>query len=310
MAATKSRVLIVGGTGYLGKRMVKASIALGHPTFVLIRPDVISNIQKAQLVVSFKQAGAHLIQGSIEDQESIVSALRQVDVVVSTMAETQLLQQLKLIQAINEVGTIKRFLPSEFGMDPDRMDHAIEPGNVIFAQKRKVRRAIEAAGIPYTYISANCFAGYFLAGLAQYACFLPPLHKAFIHGQGNAKVIWVDEDDIAAYAMKAIDDPRTLNKTVYVCPPQNILSQLEVVEIWEKLSGRLLEKPRILEEDWLTQMQDESNSFEKKVAMALFYHIFHKGELTNFEIPNECEATQLYPEIKFTTVKLYLSRFL
>eukprot|EP01018_Ginkgo_biloba_P001417 Gb_31337 [translate_table: standard] len=107
MTATKSRVLIVGGTGYLGKRMVKASIALGHPTFVLIRPDVISNIQKAQLVVSFKQAGAHLIQGSIEDQKSIVSALKQVDVVVSTMAETQLLQQLKLIQAISEVGTIK-----------------------------------------------------------------------------------------------------------------------------------------------------------------------------------------------------------
>eukprot|EP01018_Ginkgo_biloba_P034754 Gb_24826 [translate_table: standard] len=122
-------------------------------------------------------------------------------------------------------------------------------------QKRKVRRAIEAAGIPYTYISANCFAGYFLAGLAQDACFLPPLDKAFIYGQGNAKVIWVDEDDITAYTMKAIDDSRTLNKTVYIHPPQNILSQSEVVQIWEKLCGRLLEKPCILKEDWLTQMQ-------------------------------------------------------
>jgi NAD dependent epimerase/dehydratase family enzyme len=58
-----SRVLIVGGTGYMGKRMVMASLALGHPTFVLVRADqVISNINKAQLVISFKQAGAHLLQ--------------------------------------------------------------------------------------------------------------------------------------------------------------------------------------------------------------------------------------------------------
>eukprot|EP01018_Ginkgo_biloba_P001418 Gb_31336 [translate_table: standard] len=218
-------------------------------------------------------------------------------------------------------------------MDPDRMEHAIEPGNVIFAQKRKVRRAIEAAGIPYTYISANCFAGYFLAGLAQYAYFLPPLDKAFIYGRGNAKefyslpqlpggglvmftyvnaVIWVDEDDIAAYTMKAIDDSRTLNKTVYIRPPQNILSQSEVVQIWEKLCGRLLEKPCILEEDWLTQMQVESMSLERKVVMAHLYHIFYRGDLTNFEIDRleECEASLLYPELEYTTVEFYLHRFI
>ena len=36
--AEKSKILIFGGTGYIGKFMVKASIFLGHPTYVDARP--------------------------------------------------------------------------------------------------------------------------------------------------------------------------------------------------------------------------------------------------------------------------------
>ncbi|KAH1150081.1 hypothetical protein GYH30_044223 [Glycine max] len=32
--------------------------------------------------------------------------------------------------------------------------------------------------------------------------------------------------------------PRTLNKTVYTRLPENILSKREVVQIWEKLTGK------------------------------------------------------------------------
>ncbi|KAH9300335.1 hypothetical protein KI387_011918, partial [Taxus chinensis] len=255
MGRPPSRVLIVGGTGYLGRNMVKASLGQGHPTFVFVRPDFVSNIHKAQLLISFKQAGAHLVQGSFDDHDSLIIAVKQVDVVISAMAENQLLQQLKLVRAMQEVGSVKRFLPSEFGMDADRMEHAMEPANVIFNQKIAVRRATEAAGIPHTYISANCFAGYFLGGLAQYNHFVPPLDKAIIYGEGNHKVIWVDEGDIATYALKTIDDPRTENKIVYIRPPLNILSLIEVVEMWENLCGKVLHKPVISEEDWLASMQ-------------------------------------------------------
>lgn len=82
---------------------------------------------------------------------------------------------------------MQRFLPSEFGIDPDRMEHAIEPGNVTFIDKREVRRAIEAAGIPYTYVSANCFAGYFVGSLAQLGRVTPPTDRVCIYGDGNTK---------------------------------------------------------------------------------------------------------------------------
>ena len=72
-------------------------------------------------------------------------------------------------------------------MDVDRMEHAIPPGNLMFVDKRRVRRAIEQAKIPYTYISPNCFAGIFLAGLGQLATFMPPRDHVIIYREGDKK---------------------------------------------------------------------------------------------------------------------------
>lgn len=52
-------------------------------------------------------------------------------------------------------------------------------------------------------------------------------------------VIWADEDDIATYTINIVDDPRTLNKTLYLRPAANILSHKQVVQIWEKQWKRL-----------------------------------------------------------------------
>ena len=83
----------------------------------------------------------------------------------------------------------QRFIPSEFGTDPARMGHAIEPGRVTFDDKMVVRKAIEEAKIPFTYISANCFAGYFLGGLCQPGYILPSRDSVTLLGDGNKKGI-------------------------------------------------------------------------------------------------------------------------
>lgn len=81
---------------------------------------------------------------------------------------------------------MQRFFPSEFGNDVDRV-HAVEPAKSAFAIKVQIRRAIEAEGIPYTYVSSNCFAGYFLPTLAQPGVSSPPRDKVIILGDGNPK---------------------------------------------------------------------------------------------------------------------------
>ncbi|KAK6137245.1 hypothetical protein DH2020_029016 [Rehmannia glutinosa] len=259
----KSRVLVVGGTGYIGRRLVKASLAEGHPTYILRRPEIGLDIDKLQILMEFKRQGARLIEGSFSDHRSLVEAVKQVDVVICAMSGVHfrshnLLLQLKLVDAIKEAGNIKRFLPSEFGLDPAQMEHALEPGRVTFDEKMIVRKAIEEAKIPHTYVSANCFGGYFVGNLSQMETLLPPKHKVLIYGDGNVKAVFMDEDDIATYTIKSIDDPRTLNKTLYLRPPENILSQRELIEKWEKLSGNTLEKITISKQDFLAQMKGAS----------------------------------------------------
>jgi uncharacterized membrane protein YukC len=63
------------------------------------------------------------------------------------------------------------------------------------------------------------------------------------------------EEDVAAYMIKAVDDLRTLNKTLYISPPNNILSMNEMVTLWEKKIGKSLEKTHISEEQILKSIQ-------------------------------------------------------
>ena len=67
------------------------------------------------------------------------------------------------------------------------MEHALEPGRVTFDDKMVVRKAIQEANIPFTYVSANCFAGYFLGGLCQFALITPYVDSVVLYGDGNVK---------------------------------------------------------------------------------------------------------------------------
>jgi len=108
----KSRVLVVGGTGYIGRRIVRASLAQGHPTLVLMRPEIGLDIDKLQMLLSFKAQGARLVEASLEDHAALVAAVAQADVVISAMSGVHfrshnLLLQHKLVEAIKEAGNIK-----------------------------------------------------------------------------------------------------------------------------------------------------------------------------------------------------------
>jgi len=221
-----------------------------------------------------------------------------------------ILVQLELVDAIKEAGNIKQFFPSEFGMDPARMGDALEPGRVTFDEKMVVRKAIEEAKIPFTYVCGACFAGYFGGNLSQLGSLVPPRDKVFLYGDGNVKVNIMDEDDIATYTVKAIDDCRAINKTLYLRPSVNIISQRQLVDKWEMLLGKKLEKISISAQDFLASMK--GMDFASQVGVGHFYHVFYEGCLTNFEASgeHEREVSELYPEVQCTTMDTYLKRYL
>ena len=65
------------------------------------------------------------------------------------------------------------------------------------------------------------------------------------------------EDDIGTYTIRAVDDPRTLNKILYLRPPGNIYSFNELVSLWEKKIGKTLEKIYVPEEKMLKDIQGQ-----------------------------------------------------
>jgi hypothetical protein len=65
----------------------------------------------------------------------------------------------------------------------------------------------------------------------------------------------MDEDDVATYTIKSIDDRRALNKTIYLRPAENILSQNVLIAKWEKLSGKVLQKIPIPSREFLASME-------------------------------------------------------
>ncbi|KAH9656732.1 Phenylcoumaran benzylic ether reductase 1 [Citrus sinensis] len=234
------------------------------------------------------------MQGDVLNHGSLVKAIKQVDVVISTVGHTLLADQVKIIAAIKEAGNVKRFFPSEFGNDVDRVN-AVEPAKSAFVTKAKIRRAVEAEGIPYTYVASNFFAGYFLPNLSQPGATAPPRDKV--------------EDDIGTYTIKAVDDPRTLNKILYIKPPGNIYSFNDLVSLWERKIGKTLQRVYVPEKQVLKNIQEAAPPVN--VILSIQHSAFVKGDQTNFQIEPSfgVEASQLYPDVKYTTVDEYLSQF-
>ncbi|XP_057975724.1 isoflavone reductase-like protein [Malania oleifera] len=308
MAAEKSKILIIGGTGHIGKFIVEASAKAGHPTIALVRETTISDPAKAKLIDGFKNSGVTLLPGDLYDHESLVKAIKQVDVVISAIGFKQLADQVNINAAIKEAGNVKRFFPSEFGPDVGRTN-AVEPAKSAFATTAQFRRAVEADEIPYTFVCCNYFAGSFLPTLVQMGANTPPRDKFIVLGDGKPKAIFNTEEDIATYTIRAVDDPRTLNKILYIKPPKNICSFNELVSLWEKKIGKTLEKVYVPEEQILKNIQEYA--FPDNIMLAFNHSAFVKGDHTNFEIDSSTgvEAFELYPDVKYTTIDEYLDQF-
>ncbi|XP_022841534.1 isoeugenol synthase 1-like [Olea europaea var. sylvestris] len=299
MATKNCKIMIFGATGYLGVKMVKASISMGHHTYAYVRPikSNSANPSKIEILNNLKSLGVIVFQGDLDEHEQLVTMLKQVDIVISTLAVPQHLEQLEIISAMKEAGNIKRFVPSEFGNEVDRIS-GLPPFQKLLDNKKKIRRATEAAGIPFTYVSANSFAAYFVDYLLH-PCQISD--HATIYGSGEAKAVLNHEEDVAAYTVKAATDPRVANRVIICRPSKNIFSQLDLVSSWEKKTGRTMKRIHVPEEDLIKL--SERLPFPDNVAAAILHNIFIAGDQVSFDLTEkDLEVTRLYPDYNYTSV--------
>lgn len=57
-------------------------------------------------------------------------------------------------------------------------------------------------------------------------------------------------------------------------------------------------------------LSQKEKDYAQQVGLGHYYNICYEGCLANFEIgSNGVEASELYPEIKYTTVEDYMKRY-
>ncbi|MCO5608060.1 hypothetical protein L7F22_062265 [Adiantum nelumboides] len=306
MPPTGSRVLVIGATGWLGRHVVQASLACNCHTYAFVRPSAFNDPTKATLLKSFESAGAILFQGNLEVYDSLVEAIKQVDIVVSCVGSSSHSSELKILTAIQEVGTLKRFVVFDSVTERSVEVYGVLKSSI--EMRESISKTVMGSGVPFTRIVMYGFASYYLASLGQLNARAPPANKVVIAADGHLKAFMVAEEDIGIYAIKAALDSRAENKTVHLKLPKNHLSQNELVSLWESKTGKTLERVYESEQDMRTSFEDGSGAtFTRLLKHFTFARGGHNEPLSK---PNDVEVLELFPDVEYISADQYLNRFL
>uniref|UniRef100_A0A0E0JG50 Small ribosomal subunit protein uS8c n=1 Tax=Oryza punctata TaxID=4537 RepID=A0A0E0JG50_ORYPU len=291
-----------GGMGRVGWHLTAASLNAGHPTVVLVRSATAGaradNPAKAKLIEELCNNGARLVYGDVNDHEILVAAIKNADVVICAIGHTTpdelVVNQLKIMEAIQDAGSVKRFVPSEYGCNVELAEQMLEPARSIVGAKLRVREAVTASRIPHTIVCGYWIHSFLLPKAGNPEADAPP-------------AMFVDEKDISTVTIKAVEDPRTLNKILYVRPPANLCSLNQLVSVWEKKIGRDLEKCYVPEEE-LARKIEELNDIPvpAQPQLAMVHSTLLPGVASCGQIAIGfvgVEATELYPDMEYVTVE-------
>ena len=294
-------ILLAGPTGNLGPYLVKELIAHNKDVYALIRPESMSNPEK---VNPLKALGVNLVSGDVNDPISLDHACAGMDGVISALGGGQIMQQGALLKAAKAAG-VKRFIPSEFGIDP----HAAGPGACdLFDAKAAVQQMIFDSGIDYTMIYTNGFMEFWASGLGQLGN-VATSGKVSVFGDGNVKASMIALPDIARFTVAILDDPAMVKKEVRITA--NVMTQEELIAVWEKLTNTNVKRNSISVEE-LDQIINNSTTpetFMTRVFTQLHRSVWINGDTMKVR-PETFEATRQYPDLPIKSAKMFLSKLL
>ncbi|KAK3441732.1 hypothetical protein EUGRSUZ_B01779 [Eucalyptus grandis] len=106
------------------------------------------------------------------------------------------------------------------------------------------------------------------------------------------------------YTVKAVDDPRTLDRILYMRPPANTYSFNDFVSLWERKIGKDLERVYVPEEHVLKNIQVAAVPLN--AWLAIFHSVYMKGDQTNFKIEPSFRV-ELLSSIPMSNTRLWIS---
>ncbi|KAK3045251.1 hypothetical protein LTS18_014221, partial [Coniosporium uncinatum] len=167
-------------------------------------------------------------------KESLLAIFKGQDAVISTIATDSLAVQQTIIDAAAEAG-VKRFIPSEYGIDtsnPTAPDYV--PGTKLKQDVHARLRTKESMGMSWTAIIVGVWFDWGIGtGIMSWDI---PNRKAVIYNTGDEHYCGANLERIAEGIVKTLQRPEeTKNQFVYVRSHRT--TQNEVIALLEKFTG-------------------------------------------------------------------------
>lgn len=228
-------LLIIGGTGTLGRQVALQALTKGYKVRCLVR-----NFRKASFL---KEWGAELVYGDLSRPETIPPCLKGITAIVdastSRASELDSLRQvdwegkLCLIEAA-KIANIERFIFFS-AQNVEQFDNI-----PLMRVKNGIENRLKESGIPYTIFRLT---GFYQGLIEQYA--IPILENLPIWVTNESTYIsYMDTQDIAKFCLRALQIPQTTNQTFSLSGSRGWGSS-EIINLCEQLAGQPAKVQRI-----------------------------------------------------------------
>jgi uncharacterized protein YbjT (DUF2867 family) len=221
-------ILVVGGTGTLGRQIVKQAIDQGHTVKCLVR-----DFRRSAFL---KDWGAELVYGDLSIPSTIPLALKDTTILIdaSTVRPTNSYTaeavdwkgKLALLEAAKLV-KVNKFI---FFSVLNASNNAVIP---LLDLKLKMEKALKQSGLNYTIFQCS---GFFQGLIGQYA--LPVLENETIWVQPDSlPVAYLDTQDAARMVIQSLNVADCDKRSVSLIG-EKFWTSKEIIELCERLSGK------------------------------------------------------------------------
>jgi len=221
-------ILFLGGTGTLGRQIVKLALDDGYQVKCLVR-----NLRRGAFL---KDWGADLVYGDLSIPETIPPTLKGISIVIDAAtvrptddytAETiDWKGKIALIEA-SKLANIKKFI---FFSVLNASKNSKIP---LLELKVRIEQKLRESKLDYTIFQCS---GFFQGLINQFA--IPILEKQTIWLLGNSSpVAYLDTQDAARTVVKSLNEKNSSNQTFALIGDKFWTSE-EIIEVCKRLSGK------------------------------------------------------------------------
>jgi len=223
------KVLVTGGTGFVGPHVVRAIAERGHDLKLLVRDSTRSRELPGQPVV-----------GEMTNTVSLQHAVEGVDAVVHLVAirqgkEEQFRRVMEqgtrdLVTAARDAGVRRFVLMSALGTSEETKDFV-----PYYHAKWEMEQAVKGSGVDHVIFRPSFVFGRDGGILPTFRKLakLAPATPIIVSGEQRIQPIWVD--DVAMYFAEALDKPETTNRTFDLGGPDIVSWN----DFWQRLRTTL-----------------------------------------------------------------------